>query len=49
MPWIRKSLVFRTDSKFCEQEIYKNDPIVDIYVNIEVLTTDIKMIQLRNP
>ena len=39
MPGIRKSLVFCTNLKFYKQEIYKNDPIVGIHVNTEVLTT----------
>ena len=39
MPGIRKSLVFFENSKFCKQEIYKNDHIINIHVNTEVLTT----------
>ena len=47
---IRKSSVFRKNSKFCKQEIYKNDHIIDIHVNTEVLTTGLvidKLIILR--
>ena len=32
-------LSFLKNSKFCKQEIYKNDHIIDIHVNTEVLTT----------
>ena len=35
----KKSLSFSKNSKFCKQEIYKNDHIIVIYVNTEVLTT----------
>ena len=38
MPGIRKSLVFRK-IQFCKREIHKNDHIIDIHVNTEVLTT----------
>ena len=39
MPGIKKILSFSKSSKFCKQEIYKNDHIIDIHVNTKVLTT----------
>ena len=36
MPGIRNSLVLRKIQKFCKQEIYINDQIIDIYVNTDV-------------
>ena len=37
--WDKKILSFSKKSKFCKQEIYKNDHIIDIHVNTEVWTT----------
>ena len=37
--WGKKILSFSNNSKFCKQKIYKNDHIIDIHVNTEVLTT----------
>ena len=37
--WDKKILSFSKNPKFCKQEIYKNDHIIDIHVNTEVLTT----------
>ena len=34
--WDKKSLIFSKNSNFCKQEIYKNDRIIDILVNIEL-------------
>ena len=39
MPGIRKPLIFRKIQNVCTQQIYKNDHIIDIHVNTEVLTT----------
>ena len=33
--WDKKILSFSKNSKFCKQEIYKNDHIIDIHVNTE--------------
>ena len=41
MPGIKKMLSLSKNSKFCKQEIYKNDHIIDIHVNTEVLTTGV--------
>jgi hypothetical protein len=35
----KKILSFSKNSKFCKQEIYKNDHIIVIHVNTELLTT----------
>ena len=43
MPGIKKILSFSINSKFCKQEIYENDHIIDIHVNTEVLTTRLVM------
>ena len=37
--WNKKILSFSKKSKYCKQEIYKNDHIIDIRVNTEMLTT----------
>ena len=37
--WDKKILSFSKNSKFCKQEIDKNDHIIDIHVNTEVLPT----------
>ena len=37
--WDKKILSFSKNSKFCKQKIYKNDHIIDIHANTEVLTT----------
>ena len=37
--WDKKILSFSKSSKFFIRKIYKNDHIIDIHVNTEVLTT----------
>ena len=37
--WDKNILIFSKNSKFCKQEIYKNDHIIDMHVNTEMLTT----------
>ena len=37
--WNKKILSFSKNSKFCKQEIYKNDHIIDNHANTEMLTT----------
>ena len=39
MPGIRKSLDFRKIQSFVNRKFKKNDHIIDIHVNTEVLTT----------
>ena len=41
MPGIIKSLVFRKTQKFCKQEIYKNDHIIDNLYELDIASIDL--------
>ena len=39
--WDKNILSISKNSYFCKQEIYKNDHIIDIYVNTDLLTNNV--------